>query len=248
MSQFATSNKHGGIRKLPFAFTEQGIYMLMTVLRGAVATKQSLALVRLFKEMKDILLRQQPADYLTSNHYLTLTSRLNRVEDQLTQTVTKSELQDFITHFTEQNITNEYIFYQGQIVEAYTAYQKIFTQAQSSIHIVDNYIDLHTLLTLKNVPTSIPITIYSDNHSHCLHAKELQKFQREYPGRPITILSPTLQFHDRFIILDFQKSTQQIYLCGSSLKDSGRKVTTLVRLHDEKLYQELFAALIVLDK
>ena len=45
----------GGTRYLPYAFTEQGIYMLMTVLKGELATKQSLALVRLFKEMKDYI-------------------------------------------------------------------------------------------------------------------------------------------------------------------------------------------------
>ena len=45
----------GGTRKLPYAFTEQGIYMLMTVLRGELAVKQSLALICLFKSMKDYI-------------------------------------------------------------------------------------------------------------------------------------------------------------------------------------------------
>ena len=45
----------GGIRKPPYAFTEQGIYMLMTVLKGDLATKQSIALVKAFKEMKDYI-------------------------------------------------------------------------------------------------------------------------------------------------------------------------------------------------
>ena len=38
---------------MPYAFTEQGIYMLMTVLKGEQATAQSKALIRLFKQMKD---------------------------------------------------------------------------------------------------------------------------------------------------------------------------------------------------
>ena len=45
----------GGTRYLPYAFTEQGIYMLMTVLKGDLATKQSKSLIRLFKKMKDYL-------------------------------------------------------------------------------------------------------------------------------------------------------------------------------------------------
>ena len=43
----------GGRRNRVFAFTEQGVYMLMTVLRGELATKQTRALIRVFKELKD---------------------------------------------------------------------------------------------------------------------------------------------------------------------------------------------------
>ncbi len=52
----------GGTRKLPYAFTEQGIYMLMTVLKGDLALKQSKTLIRLFKQMKDFIanLQQNP--------------------------------------------------------------------------------------------------------------------------------------------------------------------------------------------
>ena len=52
MSKKSTSS-WGGTRKFPFAFTEQGIYMLMTVLKGELAIKHSLALIHLFKAMKD---------------------------------------------------------------------------------------------------------------------------------------------------------------------------------------------------
>ena len=51
MSKKLTSS-WGGNRKLPHAFTEQSIYMLMTVLKGDLATRQSNALIRAFKQMK----------------------------------------------------------------------------------------------------------------------------------------------------------------------------------------------------
>ena len=41
---------------MPYAFTEQGIYMLMTVLKGDLATKQSIALIDTFKSMKDYII------------------------------------------------------------------------------------------------------------------------------------------------------------------------------------------------
>ncbi len=49
----------GGTRYLPYAFTEQGIYMLMTVLKGDFAVRQSRALVRTFKQMKDYIAENQ---------------------------------------------------------------------------------------------------------------------------------------------------------------------------------------------
>lgn len=58
-SQFATSRKNnmyegqeGGRRKAPYAFTEQGIYMLATVLRGELAEQQSIFIMRAFREMR----------------------------------------------------------------------------------------------------------------------------------------------------------------------------------------------------
>lgn len=49
----------GGPRYLSLAFTEQGIYMLMTVLRGDLAVKQSRVLIRTFKQMKDYIIENQ---------------------------------------------------------------------------------------------------------------------------------------------------------------------------------------------
>ncbi len=54
MSKNSTSS-WSGTRKLPYAFTETGIYMLMTVLKGDLAIAQSKALIRIFKGMKDYI-------------------------------------------------------------------------------------------------------------------------------------------------------------------------------------------------
>ena len=51
-----STSSWGGRRKLPYAFTEQGINMLMTVLKGEKATIQSKALIRIFKKMKDYII------------------------------------------------------------------------------------------------------------------------------------------------------------------------------------------------
>ena len=51
-SQNATANINVMSRSMPKVFTEQGIYMLMTILKGELAERQSIALVRVFKQMK----------------------------------------------------------------------------------------------------------------------------------------------------------------------------------------------------
>ena len=58
-SQFATANTNSMSRSNPYVFTEQGLYMLMTVLSGKLAEKQSIALVRTFKKMKDYIIENQ---------------------------------------------------------------------------------------------------------------------------------------------------------------------------------------------
>ncbi|MBR4007462.1 MAG: ORF6N domain-containing protein [Fibrobacter sp.] len=64
-SKFSSLNNGGrgsNIKYMPYAFTEQGIYMLMTVLKGEQATAQSKALIRLFKQMKDYIAAENTPD------------------------------------------------------------------------------------------------------------------------------------------------------------------------------------------
>ena len=61
------TGQDGGARYLPHAFTEQGIYMLMTVLRGELAVKQSRALIRMFKAMKDYIIENQELSKYKNN-------------------------------------------------------------------------------------------------------------------------------------------------------------------------------------
>ena len=69
-SQFATSNKEiMGLRKMPYAFTEEGIYMLATVLRSPIATETSIAIIRTFKKLREF-----------SKHYNALAKQLIEID------------------------------------------------------------------------------------------------------------------------------------------------------------------------
>ncbi|PIE78358.1 MAG: DNA-binding protein, partial [Candidatus Delongbacteria bacterium] len=48
----SSENNYGGRRKMPKAYTEQGISMLSAVLRSEVATKVSITIMRTFVEMR----------------------------------------------------------------------------------------------------------------------------------------------------------------------------------------------------
>ncbi|MBQ8527462.1 MAG: ORF6N domain-containing protein [Lachnospiraceae bacterium] len=85
-----STSSWGGSRYLPYAFTEQGIYMLMTVLRGELATKQSKALIRTFKKMKDYIIDNQ--NLIGQREYLILSMQMS--ENLLSTWELRSDLTD----------------------------------------------------------------------------------------------------------------------------------------------------------
>jgi len=58
MSQIATS-RWGGLRKLPYAFTEHGVSMLANVLKSKKAIKMSIAVVRAFISLKQLVIQNK---------------------------------------------------------------------------------------------------------------------------------------------------------------------------------------------
>ncbi len=169
-----STSSWGGRRYNPYAFTEQGIYMLMTVLKGDLATKQSKALIRIFKQMKDYIVDNQPLlgqrEYLqlslqttqNTQDLLDLRKSLSAVDDKvadiigaLGNVVTKSELANVMLDFGNPSVRRGWLILNGQPVESDLAYQQIYATAKKTIFVVDNYIGLKTLVLLKDVPANV---------------------------------------------------------------------------------------------
>ncbi len=262
MSNFSTSS-WGGTRKLPYAFTEQGVYMLMTVLKGELATKQSKALVRLFKKMKDYVVENQQIvsqrDFLrlslqtaeNAQNIIEFRKQLAEIDDKVENVVSnlgdmvrKSELSPIMLNLGKPEIPPGWLILNGQPVESDLAYQQIYTLANKSIFIVDNYISLKTLVLFKNAKQNVAVTIFSDNTNNGLHKVEFDDFCKEYPGLKIDIKEAGKIFHDRYIILDYGTPDEKIYHCGASSKDGGRKVTTITLTDDISVYSNLIAELL----
>lgn len=252
-SQFVTSRnetlfsgQEGGQRYLPYAFTEQGIYMLMTVLKGDLAIKQSKALIRTFKKMKD---------FLTDNQNLLANEELLRLSMQTTQNtadiaflkekmIDRGDLTKIIKNFNDAAVRKEYLIYNGKMVEAALAYQQIYSLAKNSIYIVDNYIGLKTLLPLKEAKTGVTCIIFSDNLMKGLHQAEYDDFIKEYPTVSVSFQKTCNAYHDRYIVLDYKKKSERIFHCGTSAKDAGKRVTTITQIADKAVYYPLVDTLL----
>lgn len=262
-SKFLTTNISPMSRSLPYVFTEQGVYMLMTVLKGELATKQSKTLVRLFKQMKDYVVENQQIvsqrDFLrlslqtaeNAENIAEFRKRLTEIDDKVENVVSslgdmvrKSELSPIMFNLGKPEIPAGWLILNGQPVESDLAYQKIYTLANKSIFIVDNYISLKTLVLFKHARQNVDVTIFSDNINSGLHKVEFNDFCKEFPGLKIDLKQAGGIFHDRYIILDYNTSDEKIYHCGASSKDGGRKITTITLTEDTSVYKALVSQLL----
>lgn len=236
----------GGRRKPPRAFTESGVYMLMTVLRGELATKQSRALIRTFRAMKDYIIENQQL-MITQKDYVTLTTKVDEsisdiknIKEKLADTVTYADLSDFMKLFDSGIEHDEILILDGQPFKADLAYQKIYRRAKSSIIVIDDYINTKTLHHLTHARQSVKITIISDNKARPkLKASEYEDFKAEYPKREIHFIKAEGKVHDRYIILDYGTKDMKVYHCGASSKDAGKRITTISEMKEVESYKEM---------
>ena len=252
----------GGSRYLPLVFTEQGIYMLMTVLRGELAVKQSRALIRTFKKMKDYILEHQnligQREYLilsmqVSENMLTtmkLRSDLAEVQhkiadtlDKLGEYVTHSELHEMMPGFEENEDKRGYLLLNAKPFWGDVVYDEIYSRARKTIYIVDNYIGIKTLEKLINIPKDVKVSIFSDNLAKLTENTYLD-FCKEYPNIEVKLYKAGGIFHDRYIILDYDTSDEKIFLCGGSSKDVGSKITSILEDKDRAKYQGMIRDLL----
>jgi len=236
----------GGRAYFPYAFTEQGIYMLMTVLRGDLAIKQSKILIRLFKTMKDFIIERE--NLIGSEEVARLAIQTSQNTKDIAEikenTVTRAEFSKFIQDISTTEIKKDFLFLNGKSVEADLAYQQIYAEAKETIFVIDNYIGLKTLVLLKSARKDVKITIFSDNIHHGLHKKELDDFTKEYPHILISFKKTDGIFHDRYIILDFGTENEKIYHCGASSKDAGNKICSISTMSDRDMYKPLIKNLL----
>ena len=223
-----STSSWGGQRYSPYAFTEQGIYMLMTVLKGDLATKQSIALIDTFKEMKDYIIENSNLSDI--NEILKLNNIVNEHSNKID--VIENKLNVVMKNFIDEDTYKHFVFQNGKKIEADVAIQSIFKRAKKSIIVVDDYIDIKTLQLLKIAKEEVKIIIISDNKGKNNINKNFIKdanLNIEFKENKI--------FHDRYIFLDHNIDSEEIYHLGGSLKDAGGRVSAISRVYDLNIYK-----------
>lgn len=254
-SQFVTSS-WGGKRKMPFAFTEQGIYMLATVLRGELAEQQSIFIMRAFREMRHYIKQNQ--QFVTQSEMNLVTARVAELSIKSASTEdwkTKSEkrfesIQKSIDTINQNFISDKdfknFVIYKGQKFEADAAYIDIYQQATASIYVVDNYVNTKTLQLLSQKKQGVEVILFTENghgKKGFLTQSVVDDFQSQYPT--IRIKSNP-ECHDRLIVIDYGLETEQVYHCGASSKDAGKKLCAINRIEDVSMVHPLMEGLMKL--
>ncbi|MFU9936566.1 ORF6N domain-containing protein [Fannyhessea vaginae] len=247
------TGRGSNIKYKPYAFTEQGIYMLMTVLRGELAVKQSKALIRMFKQMKDFIVENQ--DFITSKELLQIAVQTNQntkdiatINNKISTLATKEDLKKVMDNFIDPDTYKHFLLMNGDKIEADVAYTKIYKSAKKSIFVIDNYIGLKTLELLRAAKDNVEITVFSDNvkNKDMLTKNILNDFRKDYPNINLKMKVAGKKYHDRYIAIDYGTENEDFYLCGASSKDAGNKISSITKIEESSkdMYHTMFGGML----
>ena len=207
---------------LPYVFTEHGITMLAGILKSEIAIQTSINIVKAFVEIRKFIFNYQIMfDKINS-------IELNQLEFQKTTNKKFEQVFEYIAGHKEKN---QKLFFEGQIWDAYNLIITIIKKAEHKILIIDNYIDDTILEMLSKKNKNVEVVLLTSNNSNISNL-DIQKFNKEYPTLK---LAKTNKFHDRFIVID----NKELYHCGASLKDLGKKCFAINKILDSEYIEKI---------
>ena len=222
-SQIATLNTGRGsnIKYLPYAFTEQGVAMLASILKSETAVKVSIQIMNAFVHMRHFLAANGSLfarlDSVEKKQIETeekLNRNLLRIDEKLD--INEKNFEKVFDALEAADLPKQGVFCDGQIFDSYKFASDLIRKAKTSIVLVDNYVDDTVLSMLDKRKSGVSATIYTQSISKQL-TLDLQKHNAQYAPIDVRLIK---NFHDRFLFLD-EKS---IYHIGASVKDLGKKV------------------------
>ena len=199
-SKFSTLNTKQGtnIKYGARVFTEQGVYMIATILKSKKATEVSIRIMDTFVRMRH---------YINYNKNV-LPRRFLLLEDKVDENTRR--IDELFDKFNPKVITKNSIFFKNDIYDAYSVLLEIFDIAKEEIIIIDNYMGKVLLDKLRNINRKI--VVISSNIDKTLTKKYIKQYNN------VTFINND-SYHDRFIIID----RKIIFHSGASFKDLGKK-------------------------
>ena len=212
-SQFVTSswNDYGGIRKLPYVFTEQGVAMLATVLRTKVAAEMSVSIIRAFVKMRHYLSSNLLEQKYINNMVLEHDYDIKIIQESLDKLEKDKEINE--------------VYFNGKIYDAYSKVLDIFSEAKKELIIVDRYTDKTILDMIKNLECNV-ILITSKRGK--LTELDIDKYNSDYNNLSVYYDDT---FHDRYFIID----RDCLYHSGNSINHIGFRKSSIDIIHDENV-------------
>ena len=207
----------GGDRQLPYAFTENGIAMLSSVLRSPTAIEVNIRIMRAFSAMRRFLLANAQ-----------MFQRIEAVEKR--QIATDAKVDSILERLDATETPLQGVFYDGQLWDARALVLKLIQSAKRSLILIDNWATPETLDLFAKKRKGVKVTIITSEHydkKHVPHRKlsdaDIATFDAQYPRLAVRYNET---FHDRFLIID----DKELYLIGASLKDLGHKCFAFTKL------------------
>ena len=199
----------GGDRQLPYAFTENGIAMLSSVLRSDIAIEVNIRIMRAFSAMRRFMLANAQ-----------MFQRIEAVEKR--QIATDVKVDEILERLDASETPLQGVFYDGQLWDARALVLKLVSSAKRSLILVDNWATAATLDLFTKKRKGVKVTVITSEHfkkgvpHHAISDADIKTFNAQYPKLTVRYNET---FHDRFLIVD----DKELYLIGASLKDLGAK-------------------------
>ena len=219
--QFETSsldNVHGGRRYNPYAFTEQGVAMLATVLRTSVAEEMSIRIMDTFVKMRHYLLNT-----IGENKYIK--DMLLKHDNELSEHGNSIRLlqESFDKLETAKEINH--VYFNGKVYDAYSKVLDIFGEAKDELIVVDRYTDKTFLDMIRNLDCKV---ILITGKKSKLTKLDIEKYNRDYNN--LTVYYDDA-FHDRYFVIDNNK----VYHSGNSINHIGYRKSSIYVIHDKNV-------------
>ncbi len=210
-SQIVTLNEKQGqhLKYMPYAFTEQGVAMLSSVLRSQTAIEVNIQIMRAFVSMRHFMVNN------ASVFSRLETMEYHQLEMQQHLQESDKRIDEVFRRLDEGNAKpKQGVFYNGQIYDAYTFVCDLIKSAKKRIILIDNYVDETVLTLLDKRENGVSATIYTQQISRHFQL-DIDRHNAQYASIDVETFRLS---HDRFLCID-----DDVYHIGASIKDLGKK-------------------------